>query len=39
MGVEGFLNFTNCFFGDIDVVLGTMSASYKCSQMVIKTSI
>jgi hypothetical protein len=39
MGVEGLLNFTNCLFSDNDVVLGTLSVSYKCSQTVIQTSI
>ncbi len=37
MGVEGLSYFTNCLFSDIEVVLGTLSTSYKCSQMVIKT--
>ncbi len=36
MGVERLYNFPNTLFGDIEVVLGTLSASYKCSQMVSK---
>ncbi len=36
MGVERLFNFTNCLFGDIEVVLGILSASHKCSQMVSK---
>ncbi len=36
MGVEKLSNFTNSLFGDIEVVSGTLSASYKCSQMVSK---
>jgi hypothetical protein len=36
MGVERLFNFTNCLLGDIEVMLGTISASYKCSQKVSK---
>ncbi len=39
MGVEGLLSFSNRLFSDNEVVLGALSASYKCSQMVFKTSI
>ncbi len=39
MGAEDLLNFTNCLFSDNEVVLGALSASFKCSQMVFKTSI
>jgi hypothetical protein len=39
MGVEGLLYYTNCLFSNIKVVLGTLSASYNCNQMVLKTSI
>ncbi len=39
MGVGGLLKFTNCLYTDNDVVLGTLYASYKCSQTVIQTSI
>jgi hypothetical protein len=39
MGVEGLSNVIDCLLSDIEVVLGNLSASFKCSQMVFKTSI
>ncbi len=37
MCVEDLLLIINYLFRDVEVVLGTISASYKCSQMVFKT--
>ncbi len=37
MGIKSLLHFINYLFRDIEVMLGTLSASYKCSQMVFKT--
>ncbi len=36
MGVERLFKFIYCRFDDIEVVLGTLSARNKCSQMVSK---
>ncbi len=37
MGVEGLFHFSIYLFRDVEVMLGTLSARYKCSQMVFKT--